>query len=306
MTRSKTSAKRSPSKTHFFERYIDDKDEYEFSVGTYEAVEKFIRFFYEEWFAVKTVNLSDIPGDGRAVIYGNHSGVLPIDGCLLYDGVINYHPSPRRIRFLVTKFLLTAPVIGKTLRGFGCIPPDYETATKLLRKEELVFFYPEAEAGTGKLFKNRYKLVEFNPGFVKAAIETDSMLVPIVTIGGDEIYPLLANLKPIAKLMDAPYWPVTPFYPLLPFPFNAIPLPVKILICVGRPFKLKYPKESAEDKELVAAVAADLQQDIQQRINELLSIRKSPFCKWDMEKVKAYEAKVEEFSPLVEKHRLSD
>jgi 1-acyl-sn-glycerol-3-phosphate acyltransferase len=290
MAKSGTNETSKTSREQFFELYSADEDEYGFSLQTYATVERFIRFFYKKWFGVKTVGLNNIPAKGKALLFGNHSGVLPIDGCLLYDAVINQHPEPRRIRFLVTKFLLTAPMIGKTLRGFGCIPPDYETATKLLRKNELVFFYPEAEKGTGKLYKNRYKLVEFNPGFVKAAIETGAPLVPIVTIGGDEIYPLLFNLKPIAKLMDAPYWPVTPFYPMLPFPFNAIPLPVKILICVGEPFELKYAPEEAENENLVAEVSNDIQNFIQAKINDLLEIRTSPFARWNLDKVNDYAA----------------
>jgi 1-acyl-sn-glycerol-3-phosphate acyltransferase len=203
----------------------------------------------------------------------------------------------------VTKFLLDAPVVGKCLRGFGAIPADYDIATKLLRNQELVFFYPEAEAGTGKLFKNRYKLVEFHSGFVRAAIETGSPLVPIVTIGGEEIYPLLGNIKPIAKLLNAPYFPMTPFFPWLPFPFNVIPLPVKIMMCVWRPFKLRYPPEVAEDADLAAEIADDIRNDLQAKVNDLLEIRTSLFKRWDMDKVNAYLENTKSYSPHMDKHR---
>jgi 1-acyl-sn-glycerol-3-phosphate acyltransferase len=187
------------SRTRFFERYKNDVDEYGFNLAAYAGVERFFRFLYKKWFGVQIAGLRNIPAEGSAVLFGNHSGVLPLDGCLLYDGVVNYHPEPRRIRFLVTKFLVNSPLTGKILRGFGCIPPDYEITTKLLRKQELVFLFPEAAKGTGKLFKNRYKLVDFHSGFVRAAIETGSPLIPIVTIGGEEVYPMFANIKPIAK-----------------------------------------------------------------------------------------------------------
>jgi 1-acyl-sn-glycerol-3-phosphate acyltransferase len=243
---------------------------------------------------VQIAGLRNIPATGSALLFGNHSGVLPIDGCLLYDGIINYHPDPRRVRFLVTEFLLKAPVIGKCLRGFGAIPPDYDVATKLLHKQELVFFYPEAEQGTGKLFKNRYNLVEFHSGFVRAAIETGSPLIPVVTIGGDEIYPLMGNIKPLAKLLKAPYFPVTP---------NLIPLPIKIMVCVWRPFKLKYPPEAAEDENLVAEIANAIRNDIQIKVNELLEIRTSPFKRWNMDKVNAYLENTKSYSPHMDKHR---
>jgi 1-acyl-sn-glycerol-3-phosphate acyltransferase len=290
------------SRDRFFERYEDDVDEYGFNLASYAGLETFIRFLYKKWFGVQIAGLGNIPAKGNAVLFGNHSGALPLDGCLLYDGIVNYHPEPRRVRFLVTKFLLNAGLIGKGLRGFGCIPPDYEIATKLLRKQELVFFFPEAEKGTGKLFKNRYKLVDFHSGFVRAAIETGSPLTPIVTIGGDEIYPNLGNIKPIAKLLNAPYFPMTPFFPWLPFPFNAIPLPIKIMICVWRPFTLKYPSEAAEDENLVAEIANDIRNDIQAKVNDLLEIRTSPFRSWNMDKVNAYLKNTDSYPPHMEKH----
>ncbi len=289
-------------RTRFFERYQNDVDDYGFDAGAYKAVERFIRILYKKWFGVQIAGLENIPAKGSAVLFGNHSGVLPVDGLLLYDGIINNHPEPRRVRFLVTKFLLKAPVIGKFLSGFGCIPPAFEIATKLLRKQEMVFFYPEAEKGTGKLFKDRYKLQGFHAGFVRAAIATGSPLIPIVTIGGDEIYPLLKNIEPIAKVLGAPYFPMTPLFPWLPFPLNAIPLPIKIMTCVWRPFNLAYPPEAAEDENLVAEIVNDIHNDLQAKVNDLLEIRTGPFKKWNMIAVNAYLEKTKSFSPNMEKH----
>ena len=276
------------SSIRFFERYANDVDGYGFQVTPYKGVEPFIRFLFQHWFGVKIANIERIPAEGSAVLFGNHSGGLPVDGLLLYDGVINQHPNPRRVRYLVTKFLLDVPLVGKWLKAYGCVEPDYETSVKLLRKQDLVVFYPEAEKGTGKLFKNRYKLADFHTGYVRAALETGSPLVPVVTIGGEEIYPILANLKPVAKLLKWPYYPVTPFFPWLPFPFYSIPFPVQILICVWPQFKLNYPPEAANDEALVEQISNDIRSDLQLKVNDLLAIRKSPFSKWDMDAVNAY------------------
>lgn len=290
------------SRTRFFERYKNNIDEHGFNPTKYAFVEKFVRLLYTKWFGVQIAGLKNVPATGSAVLFGNHSGVLPIDGCLLYDGIINNHPEPRRVRFLVTKFLMDTPLIGKMLRGFGSIPPDYETATELLHKQDLVYFYPEAEKGTGKLFKNRYKLVNFHAGFVRAAIETGAPLIPVVTIGGEEIYPLLANIKPLAKVIKAPYFPVTPFFPWLPFPFGVMPLPIKIMICVWRPYKLKYPPASAGDEGLVEEIVSDIQNDLQAKVKDLLAIRTSPFTRMNMDKVNDYLENTSSFSPEMEKH----
>lgn len=274
--------------TDFFERYEGEGDQYGFSLDSCKSSEAFFRFLYQKWFGVTLLGLENIPASGRAVLCGNHSGVLPLDGAMLYDGIIQFHPEPRRVRFLVNEFIRKSPIAGDIIRGFGGVPAKYDVAIELLNKEELVLFYPEAEKGTGKLYKDRYHLVDFNPGFVKAAIETGSKIIPITTVGGDEIYPLLGNLKPVAKIMGAPYWPITPFYPWLPFPLNAIPLPIKLLICIGKPIDLGLPPEKAEDHELLESIASKIQDDIQSELNDLLAMRRSPFCKWNVEKVQDY------------------
>lgn len=277
-----------PPKQDFFERYRDQDDKYGFDIETVKRYEPFFRFFYEEWFDVTMVGLENIPHEGRGILCGNHSGVLPIDAFMLYVGLINHHPKPRRLRALANEFILKAPVTAPVIRGFGGVPAKYDVGIELLENEEMVCFYPEAEAGTGKLFKDRYNLCDFNPGFVKAAIQTQSPIIPVTTVGGDEIYPLLGNLKFVAKLMGAPYWPVTPFYPWLPFPISAIPLPIKMLICVGKPFELGYPPEKAEDHEFIEGISKRVQKDIQMELNDLLKIRRSPFKKWDIDAVRAY------------------
>lgn len=291
------------SRTRFFKRYENVVDDLGFNPTAYKPVELFFRILYQKWFGVQVAGINNIPATGSAILFGNHSGVLPIDACLLYDGIINFHANPRRLRFLATKFLMKTPVIGDILRAYGCITPDYETSTELLHNQELVLFYPEAEKGTGKLYKDRYKLAGFHSGFVRAAIETGSPLVPVVTIGGDEIYPLLANCKPLAKLIKAPYFPVTPFFPWLPFPLNVIPLPIKIMICVWRPFKLRYPPEAAKDEALVDAITNDIRADLQAKVDGLLAIRTGLFKKWNMDKVNAYLENTSSYSPTMQKHR---
>jgi hypothetical protein len=75
------------------------------------------------------------------------------------------------------------------------------------------------------------------------------------------------------------------------------------MICVWRPFKLKYLPEAAEDVNLVAEIANDIQNDIQAKVNDLLEIRTSPFKRCNMDKVNAYLENTNSYSPHMEKHR---
>lgn len=272
-------------KARFTKLYADQTDPYGFNCDTLFKFEIFTRYLYEEYFQVQTVGIENIPSNGRAILIGNHSGVIPIDAFLIYTAFLNLHQSPRRMRFLVHKWLLSTPGASEIIKGSGGVPATYKTAKELLEKDEIVFFYPEGAKGTGKPFSMRYRLDDFDPGFVKAAIETQTPIIPITTIGGDEIFPLLGNLKSVARVMGTPYWPITPTHPWLPFTTSCMPLPVKLLIKINKPIYLNYPRDKCSDRQLRKEIAHSIQYGIQRQLNQLLKIRKSPFAKWDLETI---------------------
>lgn len=273
-------------KEQFQSAYGQGPDEYGFDANSLFQCELFFRFLYEEYFKVQTIGIENIPDQGKVILIGNHSGVLPVDALMLYIALLNAHPHPRRIRFLVHKWLLKTPGAGEVIRRCGGVPATYKTAQKLLKNDEIVFFYPEGPKGTGKPFSMRYRLDDFDPGFVKAAIETNTAIVPVTTIGGDEIFPLLGNLKSIARLMQAPYWPVTPLYPFFPFSLSCMPLPVRLLIKIGKPIYIDNAANKLHDRQLRKDIAREIQYGVQKEINELLRLRKSPFSNWDLDSIK--------------------
>lgn len=264
----------------YFSKYEGKSDEFGFNAKTVEQWHPFFQFLYEEYFQVKAIGIDNIPAEGRAVLAGNHSGVLPVDAFLTCTAVLLHHPAPRRIRYLTHEFLLSNEITKNIIKGFGGVPANYSIARELLENDELVFFYPEGARGTGKPFSERYRVCDFDPGFVKAAIATGSPIVPVSTVGGDEIYPLLFNLKSVASLMGTPYWPVTPMFPFFPITSSWVPLPVKLLIKFGKPIYLNYPPERAGDKQLRLRLAREIQYEIQRELNSLLRQRKSPFAGW--------------------------
>ncbi len=278
-------SKKQKFRSAFEAMYAGKNDEYGFDLEKLFFCEPFFRFFYEDYFEVKTLGIENIPDNGRAILIGNHSGVLPIDAFMTYTALLNLHPHPRRIRFLVHRWLMSTPGAGELIKIVGGVQAKYENAKKLLENEELVFFYPEGPKGTGKPFSMRYRLDDFDPGFVKAAIETQSPIIPITTIGGDEVFPLLGNLNKVARMMGAPYWPVTPTYPFFPFSISSMPLPIKLLIKVGKPIYFDYPVESAHDRKLRVGLAREIQYDIQRELNCLFGLRKSPFADWDLSSI---------------------
>lgn len=142
-------------------------------------------------------------------------------------------------------------------------------------------FYPEGAKGTGKLYRTRYRLFDFDPGFVKAAILTGAPIIPVVTMGGDDIYPILGNFRRLGRFLNMPYFPRTPLFPWIPYSSSCLPLPAKMLIKIGKPVHLDYPKSCAYDRKLRLRIAREIQYDIQRDINRLLLKRKSVFAGWD-------------------------
>lgn len=267
----------------YCERYAGKDDEFGFDLGWYAASEPLFRFCYEEYFKLDFRNLDNIPNEGRTIVVGNHSGLLPIDGAMMSIGICNLHPTNRRMRYLITDWFFHLPFFGEWMAKTGQVRGTLENAEKLLAKEELIGIYPEGVRGVGKPFRDRYRVIDFHPGFVKLAIDTQSPIVPVATVGGDEIFPNFVNLKQIAQYLKFPFFPITPAFPWLPFPFWVTPLPIRWVVNVHKPIHLGYPKERSTDRKLVRRLAREIQYEIQRDLNKLLKERKSVFTGWEPE-----------------------
>ena len=245
------------------------------------AWEPVFRFFYEGYFDVKVVGWENIPQDGPVILIGNHSGGLPVDAFMLANGFINHHSSPRPARALAHAWLRRTGFLNRLIAGLGAVPATLDVAVNLLNHNRVVVFYPEGVKGTGKPYALRYRLEDFDPGFVKAAILTGAPIVPVTTVGGDDIYPILYDVRSLARLLKMPYFPITPTFPWLPIFSSCIPLPAKMLIKIGKPITLPYPPQEANNRKLRLHIAREFQYQIQRDINMILSKRKSVFGGWE-------------------------
>ena len=123
--------------------------------------------------------------------------------------------------------------------------------------------FPEGVRGICKLWSHRYQLQEFGLGFMRLALETSTPIVPIAVVGAEEQAPALMNLKPLAKLLGFPAFPITPT--VLPFP-----LPVKYHLYFGDPltFQGLADDEDAELEKKVKVVKGAIQQLLNQGLQE--------------------------------------
>ena len=88
---------------------------------------------------------------------------------------------------------------------------------------------------------------------------------------------MLGNLKTVARLIGAPYIPVTPTFPLLG-PLGLVPLPSKWIIEFGAPVETAVlGRQAADDPMVVFDLTDRVRETIQQTLYSLLLQRRSVF-----------------------------
>ncbi|WP_246367178.1 lysophospholipid acyltransferase family protein [Kibdelosporangium persicum] len=237
-----------------------------------------LRLIYEKYFRVEAIGTGNLPSEGGALIVSNHSGTVPLDSVM--TGIaVHENTSPNRyLRMLGADLVFQVPVLGALARKTGQTLACNADAERLLTAGELVGVWPEGFKGIGKPFSDRYKLQRFGRGgFVSAALRTGVPIIPVSVVGAEEIYPKIGDLKPLARLLGFPYFPVTPTFPLLG-PLGAIPLPSKWYIEFGEPIRTdRHDPADADDPMIVFNLSDQVRETIQQTLYRLLAQRPGIF-----------------------------
>jgi 1-acyl-sn-glycerol-3-phosphate acyltransferase len=255
------------------------EDEWGFDEEFAEAVYPFFDFLYEVWWRVQATGVGNVPSHGRALVVSNHSGSLfPFDASMLVGAIMKEHPLPRWPRPMVLNWAFELPFLSFFMRKVGGVPASPFNAIRLLEQDEIVMVFPEGVKGTGKPFSERYRLQRFGRGgFVEVALRTRSPIIPVAVVGAEEIYPKLAESKTLARLLGAPFVPITPTLPWLG-PLGLIPLPSRWRIEFCDPIDLsEYPPEAADDRALLFEISERVRDTIQEQLYEALVRRGSAF-----------------------------
>ena len=238
-----------------------------------------LRPLYESWFRVETRGLEHVPDTGGALLVANHSGTLPLDAIMTLLAVRDHHPAHRHLRLLGADLVFTLPVVAPLARKSGNTLACNADAERLLGSGELVGVFPEGFKGIGKPYSERYKLQRFGRGgFVSAALRAGVPIVPCSIVGAEETYPMIANVRTLARLLGVPYVPVTPTFPLLG-PLGLVPLPSKWIIEFGEPIETAHlgGAAAADDPMLVFNLTDQVRETIQSTLYTLLMQRRSVF-----------------------------
>jgi 1-acyl-sn-glycerol-3-phosphate acyltransferase len=255
------------------------EDEWGFDEEFAEAVYPLFEFLYEVWWRVEPDGILNVPSHGRALLVSNHAGALiPFDASMILLAIMKRHPLPRWARFMVLDWAFVLPFLSAFMRRVGGVPASRHNAHRLLEQEHLVMVFPEGAKGTGKQFSERYRLQRFGRGgFAEVALRTGAPIVPVAVVGSEEIYPKLGDARPVARMLGAPFVPVTPTFPWLG-PLGTIPLPAKWRIEFCEPIDVSgYGPDAAEDRRLLFDISEQVRETIQGKLYENLVKRGSAF-----------------------------
>jgi 1-acyl-sn-glycerol-3-phosphate acyltransferase len=159
----------------------------------------------------------------------------------------------------------------------GGIPACQENADWVLEREGLLGMFPEGIHGAFTPYRDAYKLGKFGRDeYVKMALRNRAPIVPFVTVGSAEIYPILGRLdwKWVKRATEWLYLPLCPN-----FPFPGLPLPSKwhTRFLEPMPVQETYGPEAADDPETVREISREVRARMQGAIDDMLGRRKSIF-----------------------------
>jgi 1-acyl-sn-glycerol-3-phosphate acyltransferase len=232
------------------------------------------KFLADYYWRIETRGLEHVPGQGRAVLVGMHRGFMPWDGVMALHQVVR--KKKRYIRFLTHPGLFKFPFIANFMAKLGGVVACQDSADRVLERDELLGVFPEGVRGAFAVYRDAYKLLPFGrDSFVKLALRHRAPIIPFVTVGSAEIFPIFARIKS-RRWTRYSDWP---FLPISTFPFLPVPLPSKWHTQFLPPFRVdqQYSPEAAQDASVVKAISLEVRARMQRAVDDMVRRRRSIF-----------------------------
>jgi 1-acyl-sn-glycerol-3-phosphate acyltransferase len=238
-----------------------------------------VRPLHRHYWRISSHGQQHLPQQGGGLVVANHAGTLPADAVMTRLDIFEH--TGRHARELGADLVFKTPFVGEWARKTGATLASGDDADRLLAQGELVAVWPEGFKGLGKPWKDRYKLQRFGRGgFVATALRAQVPIVPTAIVGSEEIWPMVYDLKLLARALGLPYFPVVAQMFALPVlgPLALLPLPSKWIIEYGEPIDTSaYGPEAADDPMVVFDLADRVRDTIQGLLHRNLMGRRSVF-----------------------------
>ncbi len=239
------------------------------------------------YFRTSFRDLENIPREGPFVAVANHGGgpLLP-DVFMLVARWWDLFGTERPAYAMVHDLAFRVPVLRDLLLSLGALPASRENASRVLASGATLLAFPGGEQEAQRSFRRRNRInFRGRKGFIKLALEHGTPIVPIVNVGGHEVYltlissAFLARVTALRRLTGLKTLPVNLGLPwgiwstsFLPY----LPLPAKMTFRVGKPVFLPKDPELAKDRLFVAQVYTEIVGTMQTMLDELQAERRWP------------------------------
>jgi 1-acyl-sn-glycerol-3-phosphate acyltransferase len=252
-----------------------------------ESVLPFISWLRRVYFRTELEGLENVPGEGPFIAVCNHNGgpVLP-DLWVMLSYWWSHFGIERPGYAMVHDAVFRIPLLGNFLIKLGALRARRQNAEKVLEMGGVVLAYPGGELDCLRPFSRR-NVIDFygHDGFVRLAMEKEVPIVPVVNIGGHEVYVTLFSSRLLAKLSGMERLTRVKTLPLnlgLPWGIWAtgfvpfLPLPAKFEYRVGKPIELRNSAHLASNELAVRQVYYRIVDDMQGMLDEMASRRRLP------------------------------
>ncbi|MEZ5332164.1 MAG: 1-acyl-sn-glycerol-3-phosphate acyltransferase [Thermoanaerobaculia bacterium] len=228
------------------------------------------RFLHDVYWRVEVRGLEHVPRRGGAVLVGTHRGFQPWDGVMVLQ--LLARELGRYPRFLLHPTLVKFPVLTPYMMKLGGMVASRANADWVLERDELLGVYPEGVRGAFALYRDAYRIDRLGRAeWVRMALAHGAPIVPFVTVGSAESFPILGRI-------DCDAWKRYSLWPFIPLT-TPLPLPSKWHTEFLEPLPMagRYPPEAADDPEVVTAIHDEVRDRMRRSMEGMVRRRRAIF-----------------------------
>jgi len=239
------------------------------------------------YFRCEFRGVENVPRQRNFMCVANHSGgpLLP-DVFMLVSQWWKLFGAETPAYAMIHDLPFRIPILRDTLIRMGGLRASRENGERVLRGGGTLLAYPGGEQEVMRSYRNR-NAIDFRgrTGFIRLALQTGVPILPVVGIGGHEVYltvfssQAIARLLRLDRLLGIRTFTINAGLPwgvwltsLLPY----WPLPAKLVFQVGKPFHLPQDPARAQDPAFVAGIYTEITREMQRIADTLARERRLP------------------------------